>query len=105
MVTGGDEAVHDGVALEYHSTNWGEYPVPLRSWLTEDWKYVETIGGDDELYDLSEDPLERVNLIQDPRAVGTRQKMKTALYRWLENTSDSWPNVPMPDRGVVNPGT
>jgi hypothetical protein len=100
LVEGGDTPVHDGVALEYHSSNWGERPAPLRGWRTEDWKYVETVGGDDELYDLCCDPLETRNLIDEPSASGARDQMRGALHRWLRETGDQWPEVPIPRREV-----
>jgi arylsulfatase A-like enzyme len=100
LVEGGDAPVHDGVALEFHSSNWGERPAPLRGWRTEDWKYVETIGGDDELYDLHADPLEARNLIGDPAARDGRERMRRALHDWLERTGDRWPDVPIPGREV-----
>jgi arylsulfatase A-like enzyme len=100
LAEGGDTAVHDGVALEYHSSNWGERPAPLRGWRSEDWKYVETVGGDDELYDLAHDPLERHNLIDDPSTASERAAMKAALHIWLAETGDRWPEVPIPPREV-----
>ncbi|MAG35160.1 MAG: hypothetical protein CL878_02780 [Dehalococcoidia bacterium] len=103
LATGGDEPVHDGIALEYHSNNWRERPAPLRGWRTEEWKYVETIGGDDELYDLRADPLERDNLLDDPAAGDARRQMQAALATWREQTGDPWPEVPVPDRFVVGP--
>ncbi len=45
LVEGGDGPIHDGIALEYYATNWGEHPVPLRGWRTADWKYVELSRG------------------------------------------------------------
>ena len=100
LARGGDEPVHDGIALEYHSSNWGERPAPLRAWRTEDWKYVATGGGDDELYDLRADPLERHNLSEDPAAAAARERLWTALAAWLERTGDTWPEVPVSDREV-----
>ena len=104
LATGGDEPVHAGIALEYHSCNWGERPAPLRGWRTEAWKYVETIGGDDELYDLRHDPLERDNVSDRPAAADARRQMQAALAAWLEQTDHPWPAVPMPAREVANPG-
>ena len=101
LARGGDEPVHDGIALEYHSSNWGERPAPLRAWRTEDWKYVATDGGDDELYDLRADPLERHNLSEDPAAAAAaREQLRAALAAWLERTGDTWPEVPVSDREV-----
>ena len=97
-----DTAPHQdgGVALEYHSSNWGERPAPLRGWRTEEWKYVETIGGDDELYDLSTDPLEQHNLAGDPASTAALERMKAQLHVWMSRTQDDWPDVPIPGREV-----
>ncbi|MBI3970907.1 MAG: sulfatase-like hydrolase/transferase [Chloroflexi bacterium] len=100
LAEGGDDPVHDGIALEYHSCNWGDAPAPLRGWRTEEWKYVESIGGDDELYDLQHDPLETRNLVEDPTAAAARQRMRAALRDWLRQTDDPWPSVAQPPRIV-----
>jgi len=100
LIEGGDKPVHQGVALEHHSSNWGEPPTPLRGWRTEDWKYVEGAAGGEELYDLRADPLERHNLINDPAAAGVREQMRQALHAWMSQTGDSWPEIPIPPRLV-----
>jgi arylsulfatase A-like enzyme len=86
--------------LEHHSSNWGDFPAPLRAWRTEDWKYVESPSGGEELYDLRADPLERRNLIDDPTAAEPRQRLRHALYAWMEQTADPWPDVPVPSQLV-----
>jgi arylsulfatase A-like enzyme len=115
--------VDGGVGLEYHSANWGERPAPLRGWRTEEWKYVETNGGDDEqpstgaagaqgvrvrgveLYDLRTDSLEQHNLIDDPKAASDLERVKTQLHAWMAQTGDNWPSVPVPEREVpMKPG-
>ena len=100
LCEGGDESVRDGLALEFHSSNWGETPEPLRGWRTPDWKYVSTIGGDDELYKLTEDPGEMRNLIDDPESATARQRLAAELEAWLGTARDSWPEVPRPEREV-----
>ena len=97
-----EEAPHvdGGVALEYHSANWGERPAPLRGWRTEEWKYVETVGGDDELYHLTDDPFEQRNLIDDPKAASDLERVRRQLHAWMARTGDDWPNVPVPEREV-----
>jgi uncharacterized sulfatase len=97
-----DEPPHfdGGVGLEYHSANWGERPAPLRGWRTEGWKYVETIGGDDELYDLRSDPLEQRNLVDDPGSVAALEHAQSQLRAWMARARDDWPRVPIPDREV-----
>ena len=96
LVEGADEPVREGLALAYHSGNWGERPIPLRGWRTEDWKYVESQDGTDELYDLRADPLEMHNLIADSTATSSRDVMKDALRRWIQQSGDPWPDVPAP---------
>jgi len=89
-----------GVGLEYHSSNWGERPAPLRGWRTEEWKYVETVGGDDELYDLRSDALEQRNLAGEAGARADLERARTQLRAWMARTGDTWPDVPVPDREV-----
>lgn len=104
LVEGGNQAVRDGLALEFHSSNWGERPTPMRGWRTETWKYVQTIAGDDELYDLQHDPLETRNLIEDSGAAGAKEAMRRALHTWLKQSDDPWPHVTTPVRQVpLNP--
>jgi arylsulfatase A-like enzyme len=100
LVEGSDASVRDGLALEFHSSNWGERPTPLRGWRTQRWKYVETIGGDDELYDLDADPDEMRNLIDHTGAQVALEEMRGALRAWVERCGDSWPEVPVPEREV-----
>ena len=56
LCEGGDDPVRNGLAFEFHSSNWGETPEPMRGWRTADWKLVSTLRGDEELYNLTEDP-------------------------------------------------
>ena len=100
LCEGGDEPVRDGLALEFHSSNWGETPEPLRGWRTPDWKYVSTIGGGDELYKLPEDPGETRNLIDDPESATAQHRLAAELEAWLGTIPDSWPEVPRPEREV-----
>ena len=98
LCEGGDSPVRDGLALEFHSSNWGETPNPLRGWRTADWKYIATIDGGDELYDLTADPLETHNLIDDSAADIDRRRLGAELEEWLASVPDSWPVVPRPER-------
>ena len=106
-----DAPVHEdgGVALEYHSSNWGERPAPLRGWRSEEWKYVEASavnagrsasGQASELYDLRRDPLEQRNLVAEPSAASDLERMREPLHAWMARTGDTWPSVPIPDREV-----
>lgn len=97
---GGNDPVRQGLAMEFHSSNWGEPPTPMRGWRTDDRKYIETVGGDDELYNLSDDPLETRNLISEAREAAFLQNMQDQLRTWLRYSDDPWPEVPQPERLV-----
>ena len=55
------------------------------------YKYICRTAGSDELYDLQEDPAERVNRIGDPALSGVTAELKGALLQWLQTTSDIVP--------------
>jgi arylsulfatase A-like enzyme len=96
LLSGVTDEAHRGVALEYHSANWGEPPVPLRGWRSRDWKYVEERDGPAELYDLRTDPGEISNLVRDPAASETRERLRRELREWMTATGDTWPEIPRP---------
>ena len=105
MIEGGVSAVRTGIAAEYHSVHWGEPAYPLRCWRTEEWKHVETIDGDDELYHISEDPLEIRNLAGRPAYADVQASMKAALHDWFSETGDPWPAIPLAENRIkVRPG-
>lgn len=104
LLAGSGAPVHEGVALEFHSSNWGEQPSALRGWRTEDWKYVEEVAGPAELYDLRSDPGETVNHVADPRFAPERERLAGELHAWLAATGDRWPQIPKPERLVEPPG-
>lgn len=105
LLAGKDQPAREGLAVEYY----GRFPEgvqnPLRAWRTQSWKYVETIGGDDELYNLEKDPGEEHNLVDSPEASPARDKMKKDLYSWVRASGDPWPNVDIPaDLPLGKPG-
>lgn len=65
---------------------WEGNPVALAGRLrmirTERWKFVEEIGGADELYDLSDDPNELRNIARRKPFKDICQEMRTRLARW-----------------------
>ena len=102
LIDGCTTPLREGVMGEFHSACWAEDPpIPLRMWRTEKAKYVESLQGDDEFYDLEEDPEERANLICDPGSQIRIGKMKSALYRRLSSTGDTWPDVVQPPPGFL----
>ena len=58
---------------------------PTRMIRTRDWKYVHRYpDGPNELYDLSNDPDERRNLVREPREAARLAEMSERLERWFE---------------------
>jgi arylsulfatase A-like enzyme len=68
---------------------------------TREWKYVYAPGGEDELYHLTEDPYELVNLAGHPDQRERVQDFRRLLLDWAITSEDTLP-VPerVPDRGV-----
>ena len=62
----------------------GHYdPVIGRMVVTERFKYVETAGDMNELYDLDADPYEMNNLAYDTQFAQLKSEMRNRLLRWL----------------------
>ena len=97
LVAGQDKPVRDGVAVEYYARFLEGDHNPLRAWRTRSWKYVETINGVNELYNLEQDPLETRNLINSDGASSQKAKMKEDLYAWIKSSGDPWPDIVVPD--------
>jgi arylsulfatase A-like enzyme len=55
---------------------------------TETAKYVYSPHGLDELYDLADDPFERINRIDDPAYVAQRNDLRGRLLQWMVETND-----------------
>jgi arylsulfatase A-like enzyme len=54
----------------------------------ENWKYVFSPGGIDELYNLADDPYERSNLADDPAHRGTLIDMAKRMWRTMNRIGD-----------------
>ena len=96
LLRGGSAPVHDGVVAAYHSANWTDPITPMRAWVTDRWKYVATLDGTDELYDLAADPLETTNVVAHPAHRDTLTTMQRSLQAWQRETGDTWPDVVRP---------
>jgi choline-sulfatase len=54
-------------------------------------KFIRRTGGQDELYDLEDDPRELKNLIDDPGMQETKSDLESAMLDWFMRTSDTVP--------------
>ena len=54
----------------------------------DDWKFIFSPGGIDELYNLAQDPHEQRNLAQDPGARGQLVDMTRRMWRKMEEIGD-----------------
>ena len=71
---------------EYHGEEWGLYSQRMIRTATA--KYVYSPHGADELYDLTSDPHELVNGIDDERHAPLLAKLRERLLRWMVATDD-----------------
>ena len=55
---------------------------------SKDWKYVRRLYDTDELYDLTRDPEEVRNLIDDPKFEPVRRELAEAMLDWFLETGD-----------------
>ncbi len=55
------------------------------------YKYISRTLGSDEFYDLTEDPFEKENRIEEERYLPQIYRMKDAMLKWLEGTADIVP--------------
>jgi len=58
---------------------------------TKSFKYVSRITGEDELYDLKNDPQEKINQINNIEYKEILLQLKDKLLRWMQETSDIVP--------------
>ena len=96
IVRGHDAEFHDGVVSEYHSAGWTDPLYPMRAWVTDRWKYVETLDDTGELYDLNADREELHNLIKDPAHDGDLRRVRAEFDAWKRRSDDAWPEVVQP---------
>ena len=101
ILGGGADAGRTAVQAHFHSSNWAGPVAPLRMWRTAEWKWVESGGDDNELYQLAEDPDELRNLAEDQPSLPTRERLADELASWCHSVGDSWPEVPMPSEEDV----
>ena len=59
---------------------------------------TELTCPEEELFEVSKDPYQLSNRVQDPKCAGVLKKMRVHLARWTKETGDSLPSDPTPDR-------
>ncbi len=62
--------------------------IPVRCWVTDDFKLVLNLFTSDELYDRRNDPNEMHNLIDDIHFADVRSKMHDALLDYMDKIRD-----------------
>ena len=105
-------AALDGTSDQHRDTIWyqlfrqndgnvGEYtPYAQRGIRTREWLYVRTRDLRTDLYDLSNDPLEQNNLVDDPHYASLMDGFDGHIAAHMDETGDDWEmaaNFPPPD--------
>ncbi len=84
LVRGGPVEWRDDIHVESYGT--GHLPATMFTGRCGDIKYGFNFGGTDELYDLSADPYELDNRIDDPSYADTVLEMRQRMKAWMERT-------------------
>lgn len=83
--------VRDAKAMAPHEYVFSEWMTPgLRMVRSKDAKYVLHANGEEELYDLGNDPAERCNLAGVPERDALKNRLAAALMAHLKSTGDSF---------------
>jgi len=61
---------------------------PMRATFDGRWKLVVNLLSDDELYDLSSDPYELTNRINDASCTSDRDRLHNSMLAWMNETRD-----------------
>jgi arylsulfatase A-like enzyme len=88
-------APHDHVFASWHRPG-------LRLIRSVEWKYILHENGEEELYNLAEDPAETKNLASHPPAAATRATLAGRLQMHLEDTNDPFPRERGNGRPALN---
>jgi arylsulfatase A-like enzyme len=84
LVRGEQVQWHDDIHVESYGT--GHLPTTMFTGRFGDIKYGFNFGGTDELYDLSADPYELDNRIDDPAYADVLADMRRRMRDWMERT-------------------
>lgn len=102
VIERGEALPRDQVAVEFAGVNNVSYTMRTIRW--SHYKYGFNIGGPDELYDLSSDPHEMENLIDDPAHADVADEGRRRLLRFMNETRDPTRDVYCFARGHLTPG-
>ena len=97
-ILGDPEAtVRDSIMINYHRfannhDGWGEF-YPIRCAVDERYKLAINLLETDELYDLSTDPYEMTNLINDPVHTEARNRLHDTLLSEIDRIRDPFRSV------------
>jgi len=86
MLDGAATGVREELFIEFNGNSGRGYE--SRAWVRGDWKYVYTRGDRDELYNLADDPCEKVNLAGAPAHADIRSDMRSRLASFMRDTGD-----------------
>lgn len=63
---------------------------PVRTIVTQDrWKYCWSMAGDDQLFQLAQDPFELEDLAHQPQHAQRIHRLRSRIERWQERTGDT----------------
>jgi len=72
--------------LEYHAQPG--YACDVRGIVTDKYKFIDYLSGDDAFYDLKRDPDEMHNVISDAEYAAVVKVLRNRLERWRQQTKD-----------------
>lgn len=92
VLEGDVQRVRDAVFIEYNRFGEKHHQVnglfPIRCIRTDKWKLSINLLDTDELYDMQNDPQERVNRVNDLTVANIRNQLHDAILSWQEQTRD-----------------
>ncbi|MFW5787707.1 MAG: sulfatase-like hydrolase/transferase [Halanaerobiales bacterium] len=91
LIKGETNDWREEVTVEFHGLNNGT--MSLRTIRKGNFKYGFTLGMEDELYNLDNDPYEQNNLINDSNYDKIQKELKNCLLEWMNETNDQIINL------------